>query len=65
MLIGGAIGGSYGIYDGVRETALKQMKGKLRRTQILNHSLKSGESLLLFTYQDLVKDSPFNSLRHR
>merc|ERR1712154_285458 len=45
VLIGGAIGGSYGIYDGVRETALKQMKGKLRRTQILNHSLKSGGSV--------------------
>lgn len=45
VLIGGAIGGSYGIYDGVRETAKQQMKGKLRRTQILNHTLKSGGSV--------------------
>ena len=42
MLLGGAIGGTYGLYDGVRLTALSQMKGKLRRTQILNHTLKSG-----------------------
>ena len=47
VLIGGAIGGSYGIYDGVRETAKQQMKGKLRRTQILNHTLKSGKSHLI------------------
>ena len=43
VLAGGAIGGAYGLYDGVRLTALSQMKGKLRRTQILNHTLKSGE----------------------
>ena len=45
VLLGGAIGGTYGLYDGVRLTALSQMKGKLRRTQILNHTLKSGEVL--------------------
>lgn len=45
ILIGGAIGGTYGLYDGVRLTALSQMKGKLRRTQILNHTLKSGGSV--------------------
>lgn len=45
ILVGGAIGGAYGLYDGVRLTALSQMKGKLRRTQILNHTLKSGGSV--------------------
>ena len=45
--MGGAIGGAYGLYDGVRLTALSQMKGKLRRTQILNHTLKSGKILLM------------------
>ena len=46
VLLGGAIGGAYGLYGGVRLTALSQMKGKLRRTQILNHTLKSGNLFL-------------------
>ena len=45
VLLGGTIGGAYGLYDGIRLTALSQMKGKLRRTQILNHTLKSGGSV--------------------
>jgi len=45
VLVGGAIGGAYGVYDGIRHTALAQMKGRLRRTQILNHTLKSGGSV--------------------
>ena len=36
------MGGTYGLYDGIRKTALTEMRGKLRRTQILNHTLKSG-----------------------
>ena len=61
VLIGGAIGGSYGIYDGVRETAKQQMKGKLRRTQILNHTLKSGEGhLKLFCNMNEVKNFMIN-----
>ena len=47
VLLGGTIGGAYGLYDGIRLTALSQMKGKLRRTQILNHTLKSGERCLV------------------
>jgi len=39
---GGGIGGAYGLYDGVRQTALGTMSGKLRRTQITNYTLKSG-----------------------
>merc|ERR1719481_1217354 len=42
VLVGGAVGGAYGLYDGVRQTAMSEMKGRLRRTQILNHTLKSG-----------------------
>ena len=45
--MGGAIGGAYGLYDGLRLTAESQMKGKLRRTQMLNHTLKSGKNLLM------------------
>jgi len=45
VLVGGAVGGAYGLYDGVRQTALSEMKGRLRRTQILNHTLKSGGSV--------------------
>ena len=60
VLIGGAIGGSYGIYDGVRETAKQQMKGKLRRTQILNHTLKSGKShLILCRNMNEVKSTKY------
>ena len=55
LLLGGAIGGTYGLYDGVRLTALSQMKGKLRRTQILNHTLKSGN----FFWYDIT----YNCLR--
>jgi import inner membrane translocase subunit TIM23 len=44
-LIGGAIGGTYGLFDGVRLTSISQMKGMLRRTQLLNHTLKSGSSV--------------------
>merc|ERR1719167_1835131 len=45
VLVGGAIGGAYGVYAGIRHTALAEMKGRLRRTQILNHTLKSGGSV--------------------
>ena len=42
VIIGAGLGGTYGLYDGVRQTAAAQMAGNLRRTQILNHTLKSG-----------------------
>lgn len=42
VIVGSGIGGAYGLYDGVRQSALSGMSGKLRRTQILNHTLKSG-----------------------
>ena len=42
VCIGAGIGGAYGVYDGVRQTALGSMSGRLRRTQITNYTLKSG-----------------------
>ena len=42
VCIGAGIGGAYGVYDGVRQTALATMSGRLRRTQITNYTLKSG-----------------------
>ena len=42
VCIGAGIGGAYGLYDGIRQTALGDMTGKLRRTQITNYTLKSG-----------------------
>ena len=42
VCIGAGLGGAYGLYDGVRQTALGTMSGKLRRTQITNYTLKSG-----------------------
>jgi len=37
---GSATGAVYGLYSGVRETAMADLSGKLRRTQIMNYSLK-------------------------
>jgi len=43
VCIGSAIGGTYGLFNGIRQTALQEgMKGALRRTQIMNYTLKSG-----------------------
>jgi len=42
VCIGAGLGGLYGLFDGVRQTALADMTGKLRRTQITNYTLKSG-----------------------
>jgi len=42
--IGSGVGGVYGVYDGIRQTALQDLTGKLRRTQIVNYTLKGGTS---------------------
>lgn len=44
VCVGSSIGGAYGVYDGVRQTALSGLTGKLRRTQIMNYTLKGGAS---------------------
>lgn len=46
LFVGAAAGGFYGLFDGVRTTA--GMSGKLKRTQILNHTLKSGKANIKF-----------------
>jgi len=45
VVLGAAAGGAYGLYDGVRATAVAEMKGRLRRTQIMNYTLKSGATV--------------------
>ncbi|KAG5675749.1 hypothetical protein PVAND_005627 [Polypedilum vanderplanki] len=42
VMVGAAVGGVGGLYNGVKATALAQQTGKLRRTQILNHVMKQG-----------------------
>jgi import inner membrane translocase subunit TIM23 len=42
VMVGAAIGGVAGFYNGVRATAIAEQTGKLRRTQILNHVMKQG-----------------------
>merc|ERR1719384_2923295 len=42
VCIGAGLGGAYGLYDGIRETAMKGMSRNLRRTQITNYTLKRG-----------------------
>merc|ERR1719414_1107009 len=45
VLVGAAAGGAYGLFDGVRQTAAAGMRGGLRRTQVLNYTMKSGASV--------------------
>ena len=44
VLVGSAVGGTYGLFDGFRQT--RSLEGKLRRTQIVNYTLKSGNFLI-------------------
>ena len=46
VISGGAAGGAYGFYDGLRQTAATGIKGASRRTQILNYTVKTGEPIL-------------------
>ena len=45
VLVGAAVGGTYGLFDGVRQTAAAGMRGATRRTQILNYTMKSGKRI--------------------
>jgi len=40
VLLGGALGGTFGTFEGIRRTM--DLTGKTRRTQILNYTMKSG-----------------------
>jgi len=42
--IGSGLGGAYGLYEGIRQTANSELSAKLRRTQIMNYCLKGGAS---------------------
>lgn len=42
VMIGAAIGGTAGLYNGVRATSALNQTGSLRRTQLLNHVMKQG-----------------------
>ncbi|XP_076389317.1 translocase of inner mitochondrial membrane 23 [Megachile rotundata] len=44
-IIGAGIGGATGLYRGMKATALAGQTGKLRRTQLINHVMKSGSAL--------------------
>jgi len=44
VMIGATLGGSVGLYNGIRATTLAQQTGKLRRTQLLNHVMKQGSA---------------------
>jgi len=42
--VGAVSGAVYGLFDGIRHTANSDLTGRLRRTQIINHTIKSGGS---------------------
>ncbi|CAB0005620.1 unnamed protein product [Nesidiocoris tenuis] len=44
VMIGAGVGGTAGIYNGLKQTTLAGQTGKLRRTQLLNHVMKYGSS---------------------
>nr|AEE63571.1 unknown [Dendroctonus ponderosae] len=43
-MIGAALGGVSGFYNGLKATTLAGQTGKLRRTQLLNHVMKKGSA---------------------
>jgi len=62
VCVGAAVGGTYGLYDGIRQTALGEMSGKLRRTQITNYTLKSASSVSNSLGSVVVSYSIFHAL---
>jgi len=42
--LGSGVGGAYGLYEGIKQTANSELSAKLRRTQIMNYCLKGGAS---------------------
>ncbi|XP_044736159.1 mitochondrial import inner membrane translocase subunit Tim23 isoform X2 [Chrysoperla carnea] len=43
-MTGAAVGGINGLYNGLKATTLAGEKGKLRRTQLINHVMKNGSA---------------------
>ena len=50
LFVGAAAGGFYGFFDGIRHASASNMAGKLRKTAIINHTLKSGKNNHRFYY---------------
>ena len=50
VISGGAAGGAYGFYDGLRQTVAAGMKGTLKRTQVMNYTVKSGTYTFSFLH---------------
>lgn len=44
-MIGGGLGGAHGLYKGFHETAIAGHTGKIRRTQLLNYTMKRGSAM--------------------
>jgi len=62
VCVGAAMGGTYGLFDGIRQTAMGDMTGKLRRTQITNYTLKSASSVSNAMGSVVVSYSLFHTL---
>jgi len=59
---GAAVGGAYGLFDGIRQTASTSMSGRLRRTQITNYTLKGASSVSNALGSVVVSYSLFHAL---
>jgi mitochondrial import inner membrane translocase subunit TIM23 len=44
VMVGAGIGGTAGLYNGIRATQISGETGVLRRTQLLNHLMKQGSA---------------------
>ena len=53
LFVGAAAGGFYGFFDGIRHASASNMAGKLRKTAIINHTLKSGKKNHRFYYTNI------------
>ena len=53
--VGALSGMTYGLFDGVRQTGMAGMTGNLRRTQIINHTIKSSKQTFGFERLKKVK----------
>jgi len=59
---GALLGGTYGLFDGIRQTAAADMTGRLRRTQITNYTFKSASSVSNSLGSVVVSYSIFHAL---
>merc|ERR1712107_645024 len=62
VCLGAGAGGAYGLFDGIRQTAMSDMSGRLRRTQVTNYTLKSAASVSNALGSVVVSYSIFHAL---